>query len=215
MKTVLIVGMGRFGRNATVKLRELGHEVMAIDKHEDRVSDALEIASNAIIGDATSRSFLESLGVRDYDLCIVTIGDDFQCSLEATSLLKEMGAKKVISRASNDVQKKFLLRNGADHVVYPEEQVAHWVAIRYSSDSIFDYLSLEDGYSIVEIDVPIKWTGRTIGELDVRKKYRINIIAIKHNDKMIMDITTNTQLSGMDRALVLGKDEDIQKCLKI
>ncbi len=215
MKTVLIVGMGRFGRNATVKLRELGHEVMAIDKHEDRVSDALEIASNAIIGDATSRSFLESLGVRDYDLCIVTIGDDFQCSLEATSLLKEMGAKKVISRASNDVQKKFLLRNGADHVVYPEEQVAHWVAIRYSSDSIFDYLSLEDGYSIVEIDVPIKWTGRTIGELDVRKKFRINIIAIKHNDKMIMDITTNTQLSGMDRALVLGKDEDIQKCLKI
>lgn len=207
--------MGRFGRNATVKLRELGHEVMAIDKHEDRVSDSLNTASNAIIGDATNRSFLESLGVRDYDLCIVTIGDDFQCSLETTSLLKEMGAKKVISRASNDVQKKFLLRNGADHVVYPEEQVAHWVAIRYSSDSIFDYLSLEDGYSIVEIDVPIKWTGRTIGELDVRKKYRINIIAIKHNDKMIMDITTNTQLSGMDRALVLGKDEDIQKCLKI
>ena len=149
MKSVLVIGMGRFGRNATVKLRELGHEVMAIDKHEDRVSDSLNTASNAIIGDATNRSFLESLGVRDYDLCIVTIGDDFQCSLETTSLLKEMGAKKVISRASNDVQKKFLLRNGADHVVYPEEQVAHWVAIRYSSDSIFDYLSLEDGYSIV------------------------------------------------------------------
>ena len=215
MKSVLVIGMGRFGKNATVKLRELGHEVMAVDMLEERISDSLEIASNAIIGDSTSKAFLETLGVKDYDLCIVTIGDDFQSSLETTSLLKEMGAKKVISRASNDVQKKFLLRNGADYVVYPEEQVAHWVAIRYSSDSIFDYLSLEDGYSIVEINVPVKWTGRTIGELDVRKKHKINIIAIKHNDKMIMDITTNTQLSGMDRALVLGKDEDIQRCLKI
>lgn len=215
MKSVLVIGMGRFGKNATIKLRELGHEVMAVDILEERISDSLEIASNAIIGDTTSKAFLETLGVKDYDLCIVTIGDDFQSSLETTSLLKEMGAKKVISRASNDVQKKFLLRNGADYVVYPEEQVAHWVAIRYSSDSIFDYLSLEDGYSIVEINVPVKWTGRTIGELDVRKKHKINIIAIKHDDKMIMDITTNTQLSGMDRALVLGKDEDIQKCLKI
>ena len=215
MKSVLVIGMGRFGKNATIKLRELGHEVMAVDILDERISDSLEIASNAIIGDTTSKAFLETLGVKDYDLCIVTIGDDFQSSLETTSLLKEMGAKKVISRASNDVQKKFLLRNGADYVVYPEEQVAHWVAIRYSSDSIFDYLSLEDGYSIVEINVPVKWTGRTIGELDIRKKHKINIIAIKHNDKMIMDITTNTQLSGMDRALVLGKDEDIQKCLKI
>ena len=215
MKSVLVIGMGRFGKNTTVKLRELGHEVMAVDMLEERISDSLEIASNAIIGDSTSKAFLETLGVKDYDLCIVTIGDDFQSSLETTSLLKEMGAKKVISRASNDVQKKFLLRNGADYVVYPEEQVAQWVAIRYSSDSIFDYLSLEDGYSIVEINVPVKWTGRTIGELDVRKKHKINIIAIKHNDKMIMDITTNTQLSGMDRALVLGKDEDIQICLKI
>ena len=215
MKSVLVIGMGRFGKNATIKLRELGHEVMAVDILDERISDSLEIASNAIIGDTTSKAFLETLGVKDYDLCIVTIGDDFQSSLETTSLLKEMGAQKVISRASNDVQKKFLLRNGADYVVYPEEQVAHWVAIRYSSDSIFDYLSLEDGYSIVEINVPVKWTGRTIGELDIRKKHKINIIAIKHNDKMIMDITTNTQLSGMDRALVLGKDEDIQKCLKI
>ena len=215
MKSVLVIGMGRFGKNATVKLRELGHEVMAVDMLEERISDSLEIASNAIIGDSTSKAFLETLGVKDYDLCIVTIGDDFQSSLETTSLLKEMGAKKVISRASNDVQKKFLLRNGADYVVYPEEQVAHWVAIRYSSDSIFDYLSLEDGYSIVEINVPVKWTGRTIGELDVRNKHKINIMALKRNDKMIMDITTNTQLSGMDRALVLGKYEDIQKCLKI
>ena len=215
MKTILVIGMGRFGKNAAIRLRELGHEVMAVDIYEDRVTDSLEIASNAIIGDATSRPFLETLGISDYDLCIVTIGDDFQSSLETTSLLKEMGAKKVISRASNDVQKKFLLRNGADYVVYPEEQSAYWVAIRYSSDSIFDYLSLEDGYSIVEIAVPIKWTGRTIGELDVRNKHKINIMALKHNDRIIMDITTNTQLSGMDRALVLGKYEDIQKCLKI
>ena len=212
MKSVLLIGLGRFGRNTAIKLKELKHEVMAIDVKEDRVSDILPLVSNALIGDATNQTFLETLGVRDYDLCIVAIGDNFQASLEATSLLKEMGAKKVISRASSDVQTKFLLRNGADDVVYPEQQVAHWAAVRYSSDHIFDYLSIEDGYSIVEIDVPIKWIGKTIGELDIRNRYKLNIMAVKTDEKISMQISKSTQFSGTEKLLVLGKDADIQKC---
>ena len=212
MKSVLLIGLGRFGRNTAIKLKELKHEVMAIDVKEDRVSDILPLVSNALIGDATNQTFLETLGVRDYDLCIVAIGDNFQASLEATSLLKEMGAKKVISRASSDVQTKFLLRNGADDVVYPEQQVAHWAAVRYSSDHIFDYLSIEDGYSIVEIDVPIKWIGKTIGELDIRNRYKLNIMAVKTDEKISMQISNTTQFSGTEKLLVLGKDADIQKC---
>ena len=212
MKSVLLIGLGRFGRNTAIKLKELRHEVMAIDVKEERVADILPIVSNALIGDATNQTFLESLGVRDYDLCIVTIGDNFQASLEATSLLKEMGAKKVISRASSDVQTKFLLRNGADDVVYPEQQVAQWTAVRYSSNHIFDYLSIEDGYSIVEIDVPIKWIDKTIGELDIRNKYKLNIMAVKTDEKISMQINNTTQFSGTEKLLVLGKDADIQKC---
>ena len=212
MKSVLLIGLGRFGRNTAIKLKELRHEVMAIDVKEERVADILPIVSNALIGDATNQTFLESLGVRDYDLCIVAIGDNFQASLEATSLLKEMGAKKVISRASSDVQTKFLLGNGADDVVYPEQQVAQWTAVRYSSDHIFDYLSIEDGYSIVEIDVPIKWIGKTIGELDIRNKYKLNIMAVKTDEKISMQINNTTQFSGTEKLLVLGKDADIQKC---
>lgn len=212
MKSVLLVGLGRFGKNTAIKLKELKHEVMAVDIIEERVSEALSYVSNALIGDATNQKFLETLGVKDYDLCIVTIGDNFQASLITTSLLKEMGAKKVISRASSDVQTKLLLRNGADSVVYPEQQVAEWTAVRYSSDHIFDYLSIEDGYSIAEIDVPIKWIGKTILELDVRKKYKLNVMAVKIDDKISMQIDNNTQFSGTERLLVLGKDADIQKC---
>ena len=212
MKSVLLVGLGRFGKNTAIKLKELKHEVMALDIIEERVSEALPYVSNALIGDATNPKFLETLGIRDYDLCIVTIGDNFQASLVATSLLKEMGARKVISRASSDVQTKLLLRNGADDVVYPEKQVAEWTAVRYSSDHIFDYLSVEDGYSIAEIDVPIKWIGKTIGELDVRKKYKLNVMAVKIDDKINMQMDNNTQFSGTERLLVLGKDADIQKC---
>ena len=212
MKSVLLIGLGRFGRNTALKLKELKHEVMAIDVIEERVSDILPFVSNALIGDATSQKFLETLGVRDYDLCIVAIGDNFQASLETTSLLKEMGAKKVISRASSDVQTKFLLRNGADDVVYPEQQVAEWTAVRYSSAHIFDYLSIEDGYSIAEIDVPIKWIGKTIGELDVRNKYKLNVMAVKVDEKISMQIANTTQFSGTEKLLVLGKDADIQKC---
>ena len=212
MKSILLIGLGRFGRHTAMKRQSLGHEVMAVDKQEGRVSAILPFVTNALIGDSTRQDFLESLGVRDYDLCIVAIGDDFQSSLETTSLLKELGAKKVVSRASRDVHAKFLLRNGADEVVYPEKQVAEWTALRYSSDHLFDYFSMGDGYAVMEIEVPLAWIGKTIGELDIRNRFRINIMAAKTDGKLDMQITNNTEFTGREKLLVLGKDADIQKC---
>ena len=122
MKAVLLIGLGRFGRHIALQLNEMNHQVMAVDQDEERVNAALPFVTNAQIGDSTSEEFLSSIGVRNFDICIVAIGDNFQSSLETTSLLKELGAKRVVARASRDVQRKFLLRNGADEVVYPEKQ---------------------------------------------------------------------------------------------
>lgn len=216
MKTVLLIGLGRFGRHIAMKLNELNHQVMAVDKDENKVNAVLPYVTNAQIGDSTSEEFLASIGVRNFDLCIVAIGDNFQSSLETASLLKDLGAKKVIARAERDVQAKFLLRNGADDVVYPEKQMAVWTAIRYSSDHILDYIALGDDHAIFEIEVPGNWVGKTIGQLDVRKRYHVNIMAIKQQGKFSMTvITPDTALPADSSILVLGTQRDIQKCFHI
>ena len=215
MKSILLIGLGRFGRHVAIKLQELGHEVMAIDNQEHRIDAALPYVTNAQIGDSTDEEFLTSLGVRNFDVCIVAIGDDFQSSLETTSLLKELGAKMVVSRAARDVHAKFLLRNGADEVVYPEKQLATWTAIRYSSDHIFDYIELSGGYSIFEVSIPNSWIGKTIAQLDVRRNYNINIMALKRDGNVDMNITPDMTLTSDETLLVLGKNKDIQKCFHI
>ena len=215
MKSILLVGLGRFGRHVAIKLNELGHQVMAVDKQEQRVDAVLPYVTNAQIGDSTDEDFLASLGVRNFDVCIVGIGDDFQGSLETTSLLKELGAKFVVSRAARDVHAKFLLRNGADEIVYPEKQLATWTAIRYSSDHIFDYIELNDEYAIFEIEVPENWIGHSVGEINIRKKYNINIMAIKREGKMGLTITPDTRFERGEALLVLGNYKDIQKCFHI
>lgn len=216
MKTVLLIGLGRFGRHIAMKLNELNHQVMVVDKDESKVNAVLPYVTNAQIGDSTSEEFLASIGVRNFDICIVAIGDNFQSSLETASLLKELGAKKVVARAERDVQAKFLLRNGADEVVYPEKQVAVWTAIRYSSDHILDYIALGDDHAIFEIEVPGNWVGKTIGQLDVRKRYHVNIMAIKQQGKFSMTvITPDTSLPADSTILVLGTQRDIQKCFHI
>ncbi|MGN0324309.1 MAG: potassium channel family protein [Oliverpabstia sp.] len=215
MKSILLIGLGRFGKNIALKLHELGHEVMAVDKKEERVEEVLPYVTNAQIGDSMNELFLQSLGVDNYDVCIVAIGNDFQSSLETTSLLKELGAKKVVSRAARDVQAKFLLRNGADEIVYPEKQLAAWTAIRYSSDHIFDYIELAGDYAIFEIEIPFSWIGRSVGEINIRQKYNINIMALKRDNKMELTITSSTCFKKGDAMLVLGKYKDIQKCFHI
>lgn len=212
MKSVLLIGLGRFGRHIAEKLNEMGHQVMAVDKNEKRVNAALPYVTNAQIGDATNAEFMESLGVNNFDICFVAIGDDFQSSLEATSLLKELGGRTVVSRAARDVHAKFLLRNGADEIVYPEKQLADWTAIRYTSDHILDYIELDDDHSIFEISAPEKWIGKTVVEIDVRKKHGINIIGIKRGGKTNLNITPDTYFLEGDGVLVLGETRNIQKC---
>ena len=215
MKSILLIGLGRFGRHIAMKLDELHHHVMAVDKEDTRVDAVLPFVTNAQIGDATNEDFLSSLGVGNFDVCIVAIGDNFQNSLEVTSLLKELGARMVVSRAARDVHAKFLLRNGADEIVYPERQLADWVAIRYSADHILDYIELDEEHAIFEISIPREWIGKTIGQLDIRKKYNINIMALKTNDIMNLKISSDTQLLKNSTMLVLGEKKHIQKCFHI
>lgn len=215
MKSVLLIGLGRFGRHIAMKLDEFHHQVMAIDIKEDRVNTILPYVTNAQIGDSTNEEFMESLGVRNFDVCIVAIGDNFQSSLETTSLLKELGAKFVVSRAARDVHAKFLLRNGADDVVYPEKQLAVWTAIRYSADHISDYIELDEEHAIFEILIPKEWIGKTVGELDIRNKHNINIMAFKRDGIMNLSIRSDTEIPAHDTMLVLGNIRDIQKCFHI
>lgn len=215
MKSVLLIGLGRFGKHMALKLNELNHQVMAIDKKEELVNAVLPFVTNAQIGDSTNEDFLKSLGVNNYDMCIVAIGNDFQSSLETTSLLKDLGAKLVISRAARDIQAKFLLRNGADQVIYPEKQVANWAAVRYSADHILDFIEIDDNYAIFEVTTPDAWIGKSIGQIDIRKKFGINIIAIKQGDKLNLTVTPEMVLKEDQTMLVLGEARNIQKCFHI
>ena len=215
MKSVLLIGLGRFGRHMAAKLQELHHEVLAVDKNEERVNDALDLVTHAQIGDSTSEAFIASLGVRNFDLCVVAIGDDFQSSLETTALLKEQGARFVLSRAARDVHAKFLLRNGADAVAYPEKQLAKWAAIRYTANHIFSYIELDEQHAIIEVAVPEDWQGRSIGELDIRRKYGVNILGVKRENKTDVNISPETVLDADMTLLVLGENQKLKKHFRL
>lgn len=214
-KSILLIGLGRFGKHIAMKLNELGHEIMAVDHDEEKVNEIMPIVTNGQIGDSTNELFLRSLGVDNYDVCIVAIGGDFQNSLETTCLLKELGARKVVSRAERDGQAKFLLRNGADEIVYPEKQLASWMAIRYSADHILDYIELDESCSIFEVSVPKEWIGKSILQIDIRKKYNVNIIAIKENGKINAMFAPDTVLTSKKTLLVCGEYKALKKCFNI
>lgn len=214
MKTALVIGLGQFGSRVAKRMEELNCEVMAVDINENRVNDVLPYVTYAQIGDSTNQEFLRSLGIGNYDVCIVTLGSKFQSSLETTSLLKELGAKKVISRATNDVHMKFLLRNGADEVVYPEMQMAHRIATKYASDSVLDYIEIDDNYSIYELKVPKDWYGKTLVQLDVRRRYKVNVLTIKRNSEVFVP-SPDSQILKDDIVLVTAKEADIQKNFKL
>ena len=206
MKSVLLIGLGRFGRHIAKKLYSLGHEVMAVDSNEERVDSILPFVTNAQIGDSTSQEFLSSLGVRNFDACIVAIGDNFQNSLETTDLLKELGARKVIARASRGVQEKFLLRN-------PEKQLASWTAIRCTSEHILDYIELDEDYSIFELSIPEPWQGKSILQLDLRKRYGINVLGVRAEGQLHMNITPETVLDADRSVLILGQQKRVKMLL--
>lgn len=215
MKSILLIGIHSFGSLLAKHFSKQGHEIMAIDREESRINEILPYVTDAQIGDSTNEKFLRTLGINNYDICIVTIGGDFQSSLETTSLLKELGGKLVVSRADRDVQTKFLLRNGADEVLNPEKQVAEWAAIRYGSNHILDYIKLDDDHAIFEVPVPTDWAERSIGQIDIRKKHNITIIAVKDHGEVDLSITPETILKPSMTMLVLGEKKSIKKCFHI
>lgn len=211
MKSFLIIGMGKFGHHMCYNLAALGNEIMAVDEIDEKVEDVVDIVTSAKIGDCTKRDVLESFGVNNFDACLVCIGDNFQSSLEITYNLSDLGAKKVISLASTDIHAKFLLRNGASRVIYPERDMAGRLAVSMSNDSIIDYIKISDEYSIVEIR-PIKpWIGKNVIEANIRAKYHVNVLAIKDDDGNVSMPGAEYQFNMSDHVIVMGKQDDINK----
>ena len=209
MKSVLVIGMSRFGSLLAKELVKQGDEVMIADINEKIINDMAHDFSDAQIADCCNEAVLKSFGIENFDICFVTIGDNFQASMEITSLLKELGAKTVVSFAKSASQKKFLEKLGADYVVYLEQDVAEKIAVRFSNDNIFDVIDLTDEYSIYEIPIHPSWSGKSIKDINVRAEYGVNILAIKQGDKLNPAPGSAYVFKDTDHVVVLGRDEQI------
>lgn len=214
MKSILIIGMGRFGRHLCKNLSQLGNQVMIVDEKEENLEEMLPYVVSAKIGDCTNENVLKSLGISNFDLCFVCIGTNFQSSLEITSLVKELGGRHVVSKANRDIHAKFLLRNGADEVIYPDRDIAEKLAVRYSANHVFDYIELTEEYSIYEIPPLPEWTGKTIKELDIRNRYGIHILGTKVNGKARLMPGASYVICQEEHLMVIGKKEDVDRILK-
>ena len=214
MKSILVIGTGKFGHHLCNKLIELGDEVMVVDKQEDRIRDLFSKVTSARIWDCTNPDVLKSLGIGNFDVVVVCIAENFQNSLETTSLVKEMGAKYVISTASRDIQAKFLLRNGADEVIYPDRDVAVNLAVKCSANHVFDYIELTDEYSIYEVPVLPSWVGKTIKEADVRAEYNVNIIAIVSGEDINVMPSVKYVFKDTDHIKIISSKQDFNNLVK-
>jgi len=213
MKSMLVIGLGRFGTNLALMLMELGNEVMVVDRDEDVVDRIADDVTRAKIGDCMVEDVLRELGVSNFDACFVCISEDFQSSLEITSLLKELGGRRVIAKSDRDIHAKFLLKIGADNVIHPERDMAQRAAVKYSSDSILDYFELTPEYAIFEIEVLADWVGKPLRELDLRSRYNINVIGTKINDKVIPITSPERVFSKGERLFVAGSKSTFAKLL--
>jgi len=216
MKSILIIGMGRFGHHLAANFLENGHDVMIVDENEEKLEDMVPYATSTRIGDCTSEEVLKSIGVRNFDVVFVCIGTNFQSSLEITSLVKELGAKRVISKATRDIQAKFLLRNGADEVIYPDKDIAEKWAERYSLDNIFDYIDLPGAFGIYEMPPLKEWVGRSIRESNIAATYKISILGIKkkHEEQMSVMPSADYIIRDTDHLMVMAGNEVAERLLE-
>lgn len=214
MKSMLVIGIGRFGRHLSQKLVELENEVMIVDKEEENIRDLLPVVTSAQIGDCTKEEVLSSLGIRNFDICFVCIGTNFQSSLEITSLLKELGAKRVISRASRDIHAKFLLKNGADEISDPERDIAEKLAVRCSANNLFNYIELTKDVAIYEIPTLELWIGKSIREVNFRVRYHVSILATKIGDKVSPLPLADHVFRTDEHLMVIGRHSDVEKILR-
>lgn len=214
MKNILVIGMGRFGQHLCKELYDLGNEIMAIDTDEVALMAVSDYVAASRIADCTNPEVLKSLGVTDYDVCVVCIGNNFQNSLEITSQLKEMGAKFVVSKANRDIQAKFLLRNGADEVIYPNRDMAEKLARKVSTNHVFDYIELTDEYAIYEIPPLEIWVGKSIREANIRAEYHVNVLGIKvDGETRIMPLADHV-IGENEHLIVVATQADIDKIVK-
>jgi len=208
-KSILVIGMGRFGRNLAVKMQELGNSVMVVDIKAQLEQDISCLFNDYIIGDCTNESVLSAIGVGNFDICFVTIGKNFEASIVVTSLLKSYGARHIVTKTDRDIQKDVLKKVGADEVVFPDRDFAEKLAVRYNSDKIFDYMELPGDYSIYEVAIPKNWTGKNVVTLDVRRKYGINILAVKNNTTLQPLTGADYTFTEGDEIIVMAKEKDI------
>lgn len=214
MKSILIIGMGRFGRHLCKNLADLGNQIMIVDEVEENLEEMLPYVVSAKIGDCTNENVLKSLGIANFDLCFICIGTNFQSSLEITSLVKELGGRRVISKANRDIHAKFLLRNGADEVIYPDRDIAEKLAVRYSADHVFDYIELTEEYSIYEIPPLPQWVGKSLKESGIRKRHNISILGTKKEGKVKLMPSADYVIQGDEHMMAIGKKVDIDRILK-
>ena len=211
MKSVLVIGMGRFGYHLASKMQKLGNDVMIVDRDAEKVNAYATQFTDSHIGDCTNAQVIQSLGVKQMDLCFVSIGEDFESSLIITSLLKRAGAKCVIAKANQEIQADLLTQIGADEIVYPERDLAEKLAMRYNANNVFDYIQLTEDYSIYEIPVPTSWKGKSIVDVNVRRKYKINIIAVKVDQCLQPTPSADYVFGANDHIVVIGKANDVFK----
>ncbi len=214
MKSILIIGIGRFGSHLCMNLSRLDNEIMIVDQDEAKLEDLLPFVVSAKIGDCTNEKVLKSLGVGNFDLCFVCIGNNFQSSLEITSQLRELGAKYIVSKANRDIHAKFLLKNGADEVIYPDRDIAEKVAVRFSANQVFDYVELGSGYSIYEISPLSEWIGHSIKDINFRAVYNANIIGVKADGNMKLMPGPDYVFQKEEHLMVIGHQHDIEKIVK-
>lgn len=211
MKSILVIGMGRFGKHLALKMKELGNDVMIVDKNEHLIDELAPMFTDSYIGDCCHEGVLRSLGVSNFDICFVTIGEDFQSSLEITALLKDLGAQYVVSKAGQDIQAKFLTKIGADEVITPERSMAERLAVRYNADNVFEFIELNSDYSIYEIPTVKDWVGKSISEVNVRKIYHVNIIAIKNDDQINPAPGGDYVFKSKEHLVVIGRSADVSR----
>ena len=209
MKSVLIIGMGHMGRHLASKLQALGNEVMIVDKNPDVITALSDRFTDSNICDCTNESIIEALGVDNFDICFVTIGEDFQASLVVTSLLKQYGARMIVSKAKQKIQADLLRKIGADEIVWPEKEIAEKLAVRYNADNIFDYIPLTAEHSIYELPVPAAWVGQSLTELNVRRKYQVTIIAVKHDTALDPNVGPDYRFVQGDHVILIGQSDRV------
>lgn len=204
-----IIGLGRFGSNMAKALHKMGYEVLAIDKSMEKVQEFSNEFTHVVQADATDENALRALGILNFDVVVVAIGEDLQSNIMTTLQLKEIGAPYIVATARNTLQIKLLEKIGADRVVSPERDMARRVAYNLASTSVMDYIELSPQFSIVEITVPKSFLNKTLMESNIRAKYGINVVAIKREDNLIISPLPTEQLQQGDIAIVVGSNDGI------